>query len=270
MYKAVFIFLLLLLPMASNKAKAALNFNYMASFDSYINTPLRKALTSSANNGTKDTPGHPRADDAGNWTGCSNGTGNLVGTYRDISACFLSQELGRPATYEDLKALTEQDAKRLIKKRFWDKLELDKVSHQETANIICHIYMHYGNIKVVQRALNKLGAGLSTDGQPGPKTNAALQKYAGVTGYNAIRSELKTAYENNSVVIYRKPFLDALEKHFPIISDNKALFFFHLDSSNFNSNGFTTVEIPKNKATFVNNPEQFKTELLTLLKKYQS
>jgi len=229
-----FILPLLLFPVCFGRAEAAKFPKIMASFDAYINSPLRKALTSANNNGTKDTPGHPRADDAGNWTGCRPGVGNLVGTYRDISACMLTQVLGRPATYEDLKALTEQDAKNLIKRWFWDPLKLDQVPHQETADISIHIFMHYGNIRVVQKGLNRLGAGLVEDGKAGPATIEALRKKAGPTAYNAIRDELRIAYENNSVEVYRKPFLDALNKYFPVLSDPKIIFFFNLVSSNRN------------------------------------
>ena len=89
---------------------------------------------------------------------------------------MMTQVLGRPATYEDLKKLTEQDAKNLIKRFFWDKLELDRVPHQPTADICCHIYMHYGNVRIIQRSLNKLGATLTVDGKPGTATNKAFRE----------------------------------------------------------------------------------------------
>lgn len=275
MKKAFFILFLLFLSNRQVDAniKNAFNQKNMADFKAYMNTPLRKALTSSSNNGTKDTPGHPRADDAGNWTGCSNGSGQLVGTYRDISACMLTQVLGRPATYLDLKALTQARAEELIKIWFWDKLELDKVKHQETANICAHIFMHYGNVKVIQDGLNTIGAGLTADGRTGPATLAAIQKFAGVRGYNAIRAELKRRYETNSVVIYRKPFLDALEKNFPVLDNSKIIFFFRLDSSFGDLVYSKSIEIQSAEISNLNKEldaikEEFKQKIIESLKKY--
>lgn len=190
-----------------------------AKIENFLNSPLRSTLTSSANDGTSDNPGHPKSNDAGNWTGCERNKGNLVGTYRDISACMLSDYLGRPATKADLKALSEQDAKDLIKIYFWDKLQSDRLTDQDVANISNHVFMHYGNVRVVQKSLNRLGDNLTEDGIPGPLTNAALRAKTAENPdktYNTIREELRKAYASNSVVEYREPFLRQLDLYFPV------------------------------------------------------
>lgn len=179
-----------------------------ARFERYMNLPHRKKLTSAANDGTSN----PRADDAGNWTGCGAGQGRLVGTYRDISACLYQQYKGRPIYVEDMRAMTYAEAKEIIRS-IWDKMKLSEVPNQDVANITMHIKMHFGNVKIVQRALNLLGERLSTDGLMGSKTLAALKRQTSLrptATYNKIRSLLVQAYEKSNPV-YRKGFMSLLE-----------------------------------------------------------
>jgi lysozyme family protein len=148
----------------------------MASLDLYFEHPLRKLLSTSNNDATVN----PLANDAGNWTGCVPYVGNLVGTYRDISACLLSDYLGRPATVYDLRALTEQDVKNLFRIYFWDKLGGDSIPSQDVANIATQNYAHFGNVRNIQRALNRLGENLSVDGVSGSLTRQALARQAAI------------------------------------------------------------------------------------------
>lgn len=177
-------------------------------------------LTQAANDGTSTNPPHPLSNDAGNWTGCANGSGTLAGTFRDISACFLSAKLGYPVTGAMLRQLTFADASDLLQP-LWTSIGANQLSDQDTANIYMHIKLHYGNIKVAQRALNKMGENLSTDGVSGPLTIAAMVRQTNknpTRTYNMIRDELRIAYENNTVVAYRAAFLTALNTYFPVKS----------------------------------------------------
>jgi hypothetical protein len=171
-------------------------------FNSYMNLPLRKKLTDSSNDGTIN----PDPTDSGNWTECKCGKGNLVGTYRDISACALSAYLKRSVTVKDLRSLTEEDAKKIIK-TWWDNMQMSKIPDQDVANLIFHIKMHFGNIQIVQKALNI-------------KDNNVIEilvektKFDPIETYNKIRENLKKAYENCNPK-YRKGFMRFLTEDFP-------------------------------------------------------
>lgn len=183
-----------------------------ADFYKYMDLPLRKALTSQVNDGTIN----PDPDDYGNWTGGRPGKGKLIGTYRDISAVALSDYLGREATVEDLRALTHDDAVKIIKS-WWDKMQLSEVPDQDVASITFHIKMHYGNLRLVQIALNKLGENLKVDGVFGPQSLAALirqTKRDEVATYTAIRNTLKKSYEQANPK-WRNGFMRFLKEDFP-------------------------------------------------------
>jgi hypothetical protein len=196
-----------------------------ASFKKYVTTPPRSLLTSSNNDGTSDNPPHPLPEDSGNWSGCKRNSGVLVGTYRDISACYYKAKTGITPTKQDLKSITVDQAHAWLKEDFWDKFEGDKLTDQDVANITCHIYMHYGNIAIVQRALNKLGENVSEDGRAGGETNEALRRQTKknpIRTFNTIREELRKSYAKDSY--NAKAFLDLLNKYYPPKEDkNKVL-----------------------------------------------
>lgn len=181
-----------------------------ASFNSYMNLPLRKALTSQVNDGTIN----PSPLDAGNWTGGVVGVGKLIGTYRDISAVALSSYLGREATVEDLRALTEASATKIIKS-WWDAMRMGEVPNQDVANIVFHLRMHFGNVRIAQKALNSLGESLNVDGQMGPTTLEALKRQTrrnALKVYSVIRNMLKETYEKSP---YKTGFMRFLTEDFP-------------------------------------------------------
>jgi hypothetical protein len=190
-----------------------------AKFEAYMNTNLRKKLTSHVNDATVN----PRADDAGNWTGGVQGKGKLVGTYRDIAAVTACAYYGKKTvTPEELRAIDENEAKRIIK-WIWDSINASEIPDQDVANITMHIKMHYGNIRIVQRALNSLGENLKLSGTMNKPTLKALQKHTksdAINTYNVIRTKLKHSYSRSNPV-YRKGFMRIIENDFPLKNKNK-------------------------------------------------
>jgi lysozyme family protein len=187
----------------------------MASFDEYMLSQPRYDLTQSRNDATIN----PRSDDAGNWTGCAYGRGNLVGTYRDWSACAETSYLRRNATVSDLRALTFNDVKQRIKTTAWDRIGLDSLTDQDVANIVMHVKLHFGNISNVQRALNELGENLTIDGLAGVgsnTTNALIRQTRKnpIKTFNAIRDRLSVVYSNSNPV-YSNGFMRYLNTYFP-------------------------------------------------------
>ena len=79
----------------------------------------------------------------------------------------------------DIKNLTEEGAKEIYKKDYWDKNKVDDLPDN-----LKHIYfdmcVNQGRgtaVKVLQRAINGKGGKISVDGGFGPGTKAALAKY---------------------------------------------------------------------------------------------
>jgi hypothetical protein len=185
----------------------------MAQIELYFEHPHRKLLTLASNDAT-GIETNPRPDDSGNWTGCMIGVGYLVGTHRDISACLLSDHLGRPATVYDLRALSKQDVIELFRKYFWDKLGADSLPDQDVANIATQTFAHAGNVRLIQLALNDLGENLSVDGVSGPNTRSALLRQTRirpVAVYNKIRDKMAESYAAAGPV-YAGPFLSQLDQ----------------------------------------------------------
>lgn len=169
-----------------------------ATGEAYMRSEPRATLTKAANSALMHiNPAAVLDNDAGNWTGCQPFVGNKVGTHRDLSACWASSILGRPITSEELGEYSENDVKKLFIDEF-NNLGLNQLSDQEVANIVMHIKLHFGNVRVVQRALNDLGENLSTDGGLGPATLSALKRQTNknpAATYNAIRTRLEEAYQ---------------------------------------------------------------------------
>ena len=178
-----------------------------ANFEKYIQMPWRQKLLQAANDGTIN----PRSDDAGNWDSGQIGVGKLLGTYRDISAVLAKSYYKREITVQDLRNIDYNEAKIIIK-WMWDGIRASEIKDQDVANIIFHIKMHFGNVRLAQEALNKLGENLSVDGSLGSKTLDAINRQIRRNPaklYNAIRANLKAAYERSNPV-YTKGFMKLL------------------------------------------------------------
>lgn len=71
-------------------------------------------------------------------------------------------ELGLPATVEGLKALTEDNAKYIYRKQFWNAMQGDMIKDQQVANIIFDgfVNMGFNGIKIAQREVGETADGL--------------------------------------------------------------------------------------------------------------
>ena len=74
-------------------------------------------------------------NDSGNYNNFDKSTA-FVGTKFGVSAPTLSAYLGRPATAEDMLALTYETALAIYKKNYWDELTLDSVNNQSISGLI--------------------------------------------------------------------------------------------------------------------------------------
>lgn len=86
----------------------------------------------------------------------------------------------------DIKGLTEAEAKQVYKRRFWDKMQGDKIESQLIANILFDGFVNCGanGIKIMQRILNQ-----KDDGVIGPKTLAAINGADEILLYNRYKNE---------------------------------------------------------------------------------
>lgn len=184
-----------------------------ADFEHYMNTPLRQKLLDTINNGMHS----PRPHDASNWTGCRVGKGELVGTFRDISACAASACYKRDVTVDELANFSYDQAKGVIR-WIWDGIKATELPDQKIADLYMHIQMHYGNVKVVEKALDKMGYKVSLNGRMRPyefQQFIEASKKTPFQTYNQIRDCLKTAYAGDNPH-FRKAFLKFLDKEFPV------------------------------------------------------
>lgn len=115
-------------------------------------------------------------------------------------------ELGVPATKDSLKALTEQQARHIYKKEFWDKMYGDKIRDQQLATQVFDFYVNAGAnaIKVLQSE-----AGVQGDGAFGPATLAAVNWANPEILFEQFRDGRVEYYKN---LVERKPALKVFLK----------------------------------------------------------
>ncbi|HVO49190.1 MAG TPA: glycosyl hydrolase 108 family protein [Steroidobacteraceae bacterium] len=107
--------------------------------------------------------------------------------------------LGIQPTLENLKALTNDQARRIYKAFYWDKIQGDQIGQQELANIVFDFYVNAGAnaTKLLQSVLNDMGASpeLPVDGLIGPVTLQAIQR--------ADQNELYRRYKQGRMDYYQ-------------------------------------------------------------------
>lgn len=101
----------------------------------------------------------------------------------------------------DIKGLTEDEAKQVYKRRFWDRMQGDKIESQLIANILFDGFVNCGfnGIRIMQRLLH-----LKDDGIVGPKTLAAINGADELLLYNRYKIERIKYYQD---LAERKPAL---------------------------------------------------------------
>jgi len=119
-------------------------------------------------------------------------------TLRTFGTCA-NQLLGIQPTLENLKALTNEQAGKIYKALYWDKIKGDQIDQQELANIVFDFYVNAGAnaTKLLQSVLNALGAApaLAVDGLIGPGTVQALQ--------SADQTEVYRRYKQGRIDYYQ-------------------------------------------------------------------
>lgn len=92
----------------------------------------------------------------------------------------------------DLKLMTEDEARQIFKKNYWDRWKAAQIKDQSLANILVDWVWSSGayGIKIPQRML-----GVTIDGIVGPKTLAALNEQKPVLFFNELKEERRKYLE---------------------------------------------------------------------------
>lgn len=105
-----------------------------------------------------------------------------------------------------VRDLTEDQAKQIYKRRFWDRMQGDKIESQLIANILFDGFVNCGfnGIRIMQRLLH-----LKDDGIVGPKTLAAINGADEILLYNRYKMERINYYQD---LAEKKPSLKVFLK----------------------------------------------------------
>lgn len=110
---------------------------------------------------------------------------------------------------DDLKQLTDQQAGKIYKKQYWDKVRGDAIDSQEIANFLFDFQVNAGAnaTNTLQRVLNALGAKpqLVVDGSVGPGTLAAINGADQAALYKAFKEARRKYYQD---LVQRRPALN--------------------------------------------------------------
>ena len=112
------------------------------------------------------------------WMGLSEG--GFVNHKKDpgkatnmgVTIFTLSDDLGRPATVQDVKNLTKADAERILKTRYWDLVRGDQLP-SGIDYLVADYAVNSGpskSVKDLQRTMNDIGFSIKVDGLIGPQT----------------------------------------------------------------------------------------------------
>ncbi|OQX24507.1 MAG: hypothetical protein BWK80_20405 [Desulfobacteraceae bacterium IS3] len=110
---------------------------------------------------------------------------------------FAQSLLGVEPTLNNLKNLTDEQAGKIYKKMYWDKIRGDEITLQELANIVFDFYVNAGGngAKLLQRVLKDMGQNVSIDGVIGPATMKILDSLD--------QREVYQRYKNGRIAYYQ-------------------------------------------------------------------
>ena len=135
------------------------------------------------------------AEDRGNY----NSRGDLVGTNWGISAPVYEEWIGRPPTTADMQSMSHQEAKQILKARFWDVIQGDSIANQSVANILFDGRVNHGRsgVKILQRVLK-----VKVDGVVGNQTLSAVNRANPNRLFNAYKEARRRYYH---AIVNNKP-----------------------------------------------------------------
>ncbi len=97
--------------------------------------------------------------------------------------------LGVEPTLDNLKNLTDAQAKEIYRYKFWDAIDADQINDGDVRYLLFDFYVNSKGwaIKKIQRTLNTMGNHLIVDGGMGPNTLRAINKADPVQLYNGLK-----------------------------------------------------------------------------------
>ncbi len=99
----------------------------------------------------------------------------------------------------DVKDLTQELAEKIYFTEYWKKNNIDKIIDYDNAHMVMDSVVNHGSAgggKLVQKALNDLGAGLAVDGEIGQLTVHAVNSADPRSFRNTLYLFRKAAYED--------------------------------------------------------------------------
>lgn len=129
---------------------------------------------------------------------------------------YAQEDLGIEPTLENLKALTNEQAAIIYKKRYWDKIKADDIKNGSIAYLLYDFNVNAGGnaVKELQRALVDLGNEITVDGAVGNKTIEAINKTNAKLLFDKFKQRRLDYYQNivdKSVENYKKDHPNATE-----------------------------------------------------------
>lgn len=122
-------------------------------------------------------------------SGGATNMGVTIGTWR---AQGYDKDGDGDIDVDDLRLLTEEDAKAIFKRNYWDRWKADSINDQSIANVLVDWVWGSGanGIKLPQRML-----GVKSDGIVGPKTLEALNAREPQSFFELLRRERELYFE---------------------------------------------------------------------------
>jgi len=135
-------------------------------------------------------------------------TGEIVNF--GITLKFMKSVVDKNATEATIKNLTEEDAKLIYKKYFWDVPSISGIKDPKVASLVFYLGVNMGissAIKLAQTACFYLGKKVSIDGVLGPKSLEAINTVDPVKVHSAICNLAESRYRDIASTPLQAPFL---------------------------------------------------------------